>query len=89
MPGKLILLPLRDNLSSQGISVEVRENWTLLKESEGGDIFQHIHRSETYSINRILFSEIKQQADLHIGFPIRSIHSVLYIHVINGWRGWL
>ena len=38
MPGKLILLPVRDNLTSQGISVQVRENLTLSKKSEGGDI---------------------------------------------------
>ena len=77
-PGKLIRLPVRDNWSSQGISVQVRKNWTLSKKSEGGDIFLHILCSKTYSISGILFPEIKQQAD--IGFPIRSIHSVLYIH---------
>ena len=45
MPGKLILFPVRDNLTSQGISVQVRENLTLSKKSVGGDIFLHIHRS--------------------------------------------
>ena len=42
MAGKLILLPVRDNFSSQGISVQVKENWTLSKKSEGDDIFLHI-----------------------------------------------
>ena len=42
MAGKLILLPVRDNFSSQGISVQVKENWTLSKKSVGDDIFLHI-----------------------------------------------
>ena len=67
------------------------EKLTLSKKSEGDQIFLHIHLSfnfgETYFVGKILFQEIKRQAD--IGFRIRSIHSTLYIHRINSCNKWV
>ena len=57
MPGKLILFPVRDNLTSQGFSGLVRENLTLSKSQ----------RELTYSC---IFTEAKHvplaEADLYV-----------------------
>ena len=75
MPETLILFAVRDNLTSQGISVWVRWNLHFSKKSEGGDYFHHV---DSQKINICSTGRRFFQADM--GISIRSIHSAVYIH---------
>ena len=86
MPGKLIVLFVRENFFRicQG-------KVNSFKEVRGrSNIPGHSPKfnfGETCFVGKILFQEIKRQAD--IGFRIRSILSTLYIHRINSCNKWV